>query len=493
MRQELRIPDALPILPIKKNMVYPFTVGTLEIEQDAALPLLNDVMNGDRLLVIVAQKDAEREPTKLDDLFHVGSVVRLAYMGPKSEGKLQIGVIGLERVMIGELIHEQPYFIAYIALKPDLEEAQDETREILRQKIPFFRRLVALSQKMPERAVWPHLDDKDPCEAVYTMAYFAGMEIEHEQDLLELDMVSARIHSLSSYVTAELDNFEQLRQVVYEKSLDQNKSQQHTPEVALAAFNAADTWEETRSVLEMQHQVLLSESTIDTLRSHIATLREQKPSRHWIFRLEHDLEFLEDAYQHGIEGAWQHLEQRTSMLQNQQEVYEACKRFAMLRTPEDVLNLFAQQQAEPFSPTTYNAMHTLFERVTRQDPAQRELLGSMLSALERSSKDGADATLEELKEKFEPQFKSRYDLAMKTLEEYMTSQSLEEAYQILKEHQEVLLSDMIHRMLEHLVAQLYKAGDRRNAEKLESHLYMFEDARVRGVDIAWQAFVEDVE
>jgi Lon protease-like protein len=493
MSDELRIPDALPILPIKKGMVYPSSFGTLEIETDAALCLIDHVMLGDRMLVAVAQNDTEREPTKLDDLFHVGTLVRLPPMVRKPEGKFEINVLGLERVMIGELTQEQPYFIARIALKPDLEEAQDETKAMLPKMIPSFRRLVALSQKMPAHVVCPHLDTKDLSEAVYMMAFFAGMDIEHAQHFLELDRVSARIQRLSSYVTIELEQFEQLRKAAYIRSHDQSKSQSDALEVALAAFNAADTWEETRSVLEVQQPELLSEGSLDTLRSYIARLREQKASRHWIFRLENDQGFLEDTYQHGIESAWQHIEQRTSMLQNQEEVYEALKRFAMLSTPEDFLNLIAQQQADSFSPTTFNALHTLFERVTRQDPAQRELLELTLTTLEQSSKDGADAALKGLKEKFEPQFKAKYDLAMQALKEYMTSRSLEEAYQTLKEHQEVLLSDLVHRQLEHLVAQLYKAGDLRDAEKLETHLNVLEDARVRGVDAAWQAFVEDVQ
>src|SRR6266566_5660413 len=56
-----------------------------------------------------------------------------------------------------------------------------------------------------------------------------------------------------------------------------------------------------------------------------------------------------------------------------------------------------------------------------------------------------------------------------------------------------LLSDLIHDILDHYIAQLYKVGDNRNAEKLEMHLYLLEDARVGGIEPAWQTVTEDFD
>lgn len=239
MKKHIAIPDELPIVPLKKHTVFPSTIADIEIEQEAAFRLLDDVRNGDRLLMIVAQKDTERHLTNLGDIFRVGTAVRLPLMEHALEGKFSISVLGLERVMIGELTQEQPYFVAHIALKPDLEEAQNETKARLRRMIPSFRRLVALSQKMPEHVIWPHLEAKDPREAVYTMASFAEMDLEHEQQLLELDTVSTRIQHLHSYITAELEQFEQSRQAAYGSS--QNRDRQNMLDEALHALNVADT------------------------------------------------------------------------------------------------------------------------------------------------------------------------------------------------------------------------------------------------------------
>jgi Lon protease-like protein len=489
---KLRIPDALPILPVKKTIVYPSTITFMEIEQESALRLLNDVKDGNQLLVVAAQKFADREPTKLDDLFRVGTVARLAQMGRKPEGKFQIVLLGLERVMIGELTQEHPYFVARIALKPDIQEERDKTEAMVRQVIPSFKTLIALSQKMPESVIGPRLGAKEPREIVYTMAFLTGMDLEQGQHLLETDAISARIGSLGSYLTTELDKFERNRQASYKNSQSPRADELA---VALDAFNAADTWDETVRVLEARQQVLLSEEALNVLRSRIATSWQRQAPSHWIFRLEHDLEFLEDALAHGMNVAKQHLEGRIQMLQNQQEVLEVFKTLATVNTPEDILEILAQQQIHPFSPATFNVLRMLFEQVAAQNPERGEQLQLLLSLLEEGRDHGVDSAVESFMKRVkpDPDFKREFDHANEVLGRYLTSTTFEEAYQTLKEKQEVLLSDLVRDMIEQDVALLHKAGEHQTALKLELQLYLFEDARVHGVDTAWQAFVEALE
>jgi hypothetical protein len=102
--------------------------------------------------------------------------------------------------------------------------------------------------------------------------------------------------------------------------------------------------------------------------------------------------------------------------------------------------------------------------------------------LEESRSYGADVAFERLGEK-----------TNEVLWQYLSTPTLEERYRRLRENQEVLLSDLVRDRLEQYIAQLYKTGNRRSAEKLEMHLYLFEDARIHGVNTAWQAFVEDLE
>jgi Lon protease-like protein len=491
MENTLRIPEALPVLPVKQTVAYPSLIAQLEVDREYTTRLFEDVIMSDRLLVVVTQKDAERKPTGLDDLFRVGTVVRIPLMQQTIEEDSQMVVLGLERVMIGELTREQPYFVARIALKADIEEAPAEMEAAIHRELPALQRLIALSQKMPGDTVYFHFEGKAPREIAYTMAFFAGMDFEHAQRLLELDSVSARIQSLSEYVKDQLAQFERYQEAAYKSGQKQDGSQQSVIEKSLDALNAANSWEETCRALEEQQQVLLSEEALTILRSRIATLRQQKVAHHWRFRLQRDLELLEDVHRQGMEVARQRLEQRRTLWQNQQETLAAFTAMARISAPEDFLDLLANQGgAGLFSPAALNVMQTLGQQLAEQNPIRGEQFANLLQFLEESDQYGAQAAMEKLAERTGSDFRSKYEEAEDILGEYLTSETLEEAYQSLQEHQEILLSDLVHDMLEHYITQSRKAGEHRSAEKLEMHQYLFEDARTRGIDEAWQAFLE---
>src|SRR5579883_2488986 len=144
--ERLSIPDVLPVLPLKDTVVYPFAVQPLGVGQERSIRLIDDVMRGNRLVVLVAQKSAEIEQAGPYDIFSMGTVARIARMIRMPDGTIQIIVQGLERVVIGEFTQIKPYLMAQVTVKPDIQEEDNETEAIKRNVVNYFQRLVALVQ-----------------------------------------------------------------------------------------------------------------------------------------------------------------------------------------------------------------------------------------------------------------------------------------------------------------------------------------------------------
>ena len=206
--ERLTIPDVLPVLPLKDTVVYPFSVQPLGVGQERSIRLIDDVMRGDRLVVLVAQKSAAMEQAGPDDIFKIGTVARVGRMFRMPDGTLQIAVQGLERVVIGEFTQEKPYLMAHVVLQPDTQEEDNETEAIKRNVVGYFQRMVALVQTMPEHFAATALNLEEPRQVVYVIATFVSMELELRQQLLELDSVREKLLQLSTYLTHELEILE---------------------------------------------------------------------------------------------------------------------------------------------------------------------------------------------------------------------------------------------------------------------------------------------
>src|SRR6266700_1101791 len=204
----LSIPDVLPVLPLKDTVVYPFAVQPLGVGQERSIRLIDDVMRGNRLVVLVAQKSADIEQAGPQDIFEIGTVARVARMLRMPDNTVQIIVQGLERVTIGEFTQEKPYLVAHATIKPDIQENDDETEAIKRNVVQYFQRLVTLVQNVPEGVAAAALNLEEPRQVVYVISTFMQMELELRQKLLELDSVRAKLENLSSYLRHELEIFE---------------------------------------------------------------------------------------------------------------------------------------------------------------------------------------------------------------------------------------------------------------------------------------------
>src|SRR6266566_7122294 len=204
----LSIPDVLPILPLKDTIIYPFAVQPLGVGQERSIRLIDDVMRGNRLVVLVAQKSADIEQAGPQDIFEIGTVARVARMLRMPDNTVQIIVQGLERVTIGEFTQEKPYLVAHATIKPDIQENDDETEAIKRNVVQYFQRLVTLVQNVPEGVAAAALNLEEPRQVVYVISTFMQMELELRQKLLELNSVRAKLENLSSYLRHELEIFE---------------------------------------------------------------------------------------------------------------------------------------------------------------------------------------------------------------------------------------------------------------------------------------------
>ena len=107
-----RVPETLPVLPLRETVPLPDTLTPLAIGQERSIQLVNDVLAGDRLLVMVASRSPELETPGPDELHDVGVVGAVARMIKVPDGSLRILVQGAQRVKITDWIGELPYLVA---------------------------------------------------------------------------------------------------------------------------------------------------------------------------------------------------------------------------------------------------------------------------------------------------------------------------------------------------------------------------------------------
>src|SRR5690348_1274241 len=96
------IPAELPVLPLKETVVFPDSMTPLAIGQERSLRLVDDLVGGERLLALVAARDADIKSPGWDDLHEIGTAALVHKVIRVPDGTLRILVQGLRRVRLEE-------------------------------------------------------------------------------------------------------------------------------------------------------------------------------------------------------------------------------------------------------------------------------------------------------------------------------------------------------------------------------------------------------
>ena len=198
------IPDTLPVLPLREAILLPFTATPLVVGQPRSVKLVDDVMRGNRLLTLVAQRDPKVESATPDVLHRVGTVGVIHQLARAGDGTIRMMVQGLERVRIKDWTQTEPYLVARIEQAPD-EVLEGTEVEALRQAVvDVFSRLVAVSTDLPDELPMAARNLPDPRHVVYFIASVAPLETSMRQEVLETDPVTAKLRRLLELLQREL-------------------------------------------------------------------------------------------------------------------------------------------------------------------------------------------------------------------------------------------------------------------------------------------------
>jgi ATP-dependent Lon protease len=207
--QETKIPEILPILPLRGLVVYPETAVPLTIGQQRSIRLIDDVVAGeDRLIGLVTSRDPELEVPDPKDLFSTGTVGMIHRLFRAPDGTIRLLVQGMTRFRLGEFTQTDPYLKAQIELTPEITEEGLEIEALARNARDQFAKIAEMIPSIPRELVTSIQAIEDPLQTVYTIANFQRIDLQTAQELLEIDSTSEKLRRLVALLTRETELLE---------------------------------------------------------------------------------------------------------------------------------------------------------------------------------------------------------------------------------------------------------------------------------------------
>jgi ATP-dependent Lon protease len=205
IRASQPLPDALPVLPLRDTVTFPETLTPLAVGQPRSVQLVNDALGSNRMLVMVASHDPEKEEPGPEDLYDVGVVGAIERMVKVPDETLRILVQGMQRVRLGPYVAEQPYMVARIEPLPDVIEETPELEALTRNVQQTFAQIIEQIPYLPEELQLAVTNIDDPSALAHLIASSLRIATEEKQKLLEEVDVAKRLRHLSQILAHELE------------------------------------------------------------------------------------------------------------------------------------------------------------------------------------------------------------------------------------------------------------------------------------------------
>jgi ATP-dependent Lon protease len=221
------MPDVVGILPLRGTVLFPQAVVPLGAGRVSSLRLIDEALQGGRLVGAVTQKDPKEDSPRADGLHSVGTITVIHKALKQPDGTVRLVAQGVARFRLVEIIQAEPYLKARIEPIQEPETESDlELEALTRSVTSLFGKVVSLSPAMSDELV-TLLDNVEDAGAIADMvaASLPTLPLPLKQELLETVNVRERLSKLAGALGKEAEVLELGSKIQSEIQSGMNKTQ----------------------------------------------------------------------------------------------------------------------------------------------------------------------------------------------------------------------------------------------------------------------------
>jgi len=197
--------DALIVVPVRNTVLFPEIVFPITLGRPATIAAAQQAVREQRQIVIVLQRDAEKDDPGPDDLYPVGTVANIVRYVTSPEGGHHLICQGVQRFRITEFVEGYPFLLARglhlaepTSTAPEVEARFNVLQEQVREVLDLLPRVPPELRQTVEATSAPGM------LADLAITYLDATPAE-KQDILETSDLVPRLDKVSKLLAHRLE------------------------------------------------------------------------------------------------------------------------------------------------------------------------------------------------------------------------------------------------------------------------------------------------
>jgi len=185
-------------------VIFPYVVIPLLVGRQASLAAIDAAVEGDKFILLVAQKEGETQEPVAADLHRTGVLGRVLQVARLPNGSTRVLVEGFARARVTRYVSGGAYIRAVAEPMEWIEAAPDtEIRALANRVVSLFEEYVALHRRIPPEVVGLIQSTDSEERQAWGVAAHIVVKFDVRQKILETRSLKELLESLSRTLGAE--------------------------------------------------------------------------------------------------------------------------------------------------------------------------------------------------------------------------------------------------------------------------------------------------
>ncbi|MDO4768788.1 MAG: endopeptidase La [Brachymonas sp.] len=202
-------PVDLPLLPLRDVVVFPHMVIPLFVGRSKSIHALEAAMEGDKAIMLVAQKSAAQEEPTTADMHATGCIASILQLLKLPDNTVKVLVEGRQRASVQAVVEQEKYFSATVLPQAATDvlskQEQGELEALRRAVMQSFEQYVKLNKKIPSEVLLSIGNIEEPGRLADTISAHLPLELDYKQQILDEANVHKRLEMLFAKLEQEVD------------------------------------------------------------------------------------------------------------------------------------------------------------------------------------------------------------------------------------------------------------------------------------------------
>jgi len=205
MTAETRDPNMIPLLPLRDIIVFPHMVVPLFVGRERSIAALEDAMNGEKEVLLAAQRDPRVNDPNPEEIFEVGCLGSIIQLLRLPDGTVKVLVEGKLRVRMDEVVQRDPFYLVSFVPIEQGEGQSVEAEALMRSIKSSFETYVKLNRRIPPEMLSSLQSIDDPARLADTIVAHLSLKLEQKQEVLEMGSAEERLERLHQLMQGEIE------------------------------------------------------------------------------------------------------------------------------------------------------------------------------------------------------------------------------------------------------------------------------------------------